>query len=257
MRQSDADFGIPKVIANQPIVTSGGKWVLPWWQEVSQSAKATETCVNQGQGKAGVLISADKGHTWHASKTISSDFTWLIEGTLVELQDKSLLQLFRTVEGAMFSSRSTDEGETWSEAEKFNLPNPNSKFNLIKLDNGDLLVAYNHQSLDRRRINLRVAVSKDEGETWYNMGSLQPDYIDQEAHWQRWHYPTAIQDAHQSNQVYVVYSCDYMDPENDNHTTGGIRIASLELDSAEDRFTDDRLILPMQEFDPYKDTLII
>ena len=48
-----------------------------------------------------------------------------------------------------------------------------------------------------------------------------------------------------------------MDPENDNHTTGGIRIASLELDSAEDRFTDDRLILPMQEFDPYNDTLII
>lgn len=240
LSQRDADRGIPKVIANQPIITSSGKWVLPWWQEVSGSAEPTEECVTEGEGKAGVLISSDKGHSWKSSKTVSHPLTWLIEGTLVELQDKSLLQLFRTVQGTMYSSTSYDEGESWSEAEEYPLPNPNSKFNLIKLDNGHLFIAYNHQSLDRRRINLRAGVSRDEGKTWYNAGSLQPDYIDQDAHWQRWHYPTAIQDKQDLNKVYVVYSCDYVDPDNLEKTIGGVRIASVALDALE--FTDEKLI---------------
>ena len=246
LHQSDEDRGIPKVIANQPIVTSEGRWLLPWWQEVSGSAEATETCVTEGEAKAGVLISEDKGHTWRSSKTVAHPSTWLIEGTLVELEDKSILQLFRTVEGSMFSSKSMDGGETWSEAERFILPNPNSKFNLIKLDNGNLLVAYNHQSIDRRRINLRVGVSNDEGQNWYYGGSLQPDYIDQEAHWQRWHYPTCIQDKQEPNEVYVVYSCDFTDPENENRTIGGIRIANVQLDEIE--FSEDhKIILDLQE----------
>ena len=213
---------------------------------MSGSAEATETCVTEGEAKAGVLISEDKGHTWRSSKTVAHPSTWLIEGTLVELEDKSILQLFRTVEGSMFSSKSMDGGETWSEAERFILPNPNSKFNLIKLDNGNLLVAYNHQSIDRRRINLRVGVSNDEGQNWYYGGSLQPDYIDQEAHWQRWHYPTCIQDKQEPNEVYVVYSCDFTDPENENRTIGGIRIANVQLDEIE--FSEDhKIILDLQE----------
>ncbi|QDZ19831.1 sialidase [Chloropicon primus] len=249
LHQTDADHGIPKVIANQPILTSSGKLVLPWWQEVSGAAEATDTCVTDGEGKAGVLISSDKGHTWEVSKTISHPFTWLIEGTLVELADTSLLQLFRTVQGSMYSSRSVDGGKTWSEAEEYALPNPNSKFNLIKLASGDLLVTYNHQSYDRRRINLRVGVSKDEGKTWHDQGSLQPDYIDQEALWQRWHYPTAIQDKQNPNRVLVVYSCDYIDPDNTSTTVGGIRIAIAEVSKF--RFGGDNLIqrLKKPEYD--------
>ena len=45
------------------------------------------------------------------------------------------------------------------------LPNPNSKFHLMRLSDGTLALAYNHH--DRARTNLFVALSKDGGDTWH------------------------------------------------------------------------------------------
>ncbi len=79
----------------------------------------------------------------------------------------------------------------------------------------------------------------------YNAGSLQPDYVDQEAHWQRWHYPTCVQDPQEPGEVHVVYSCDFMDPEDESRAVGGIRIARLQLDQVQ--FTKEFQILPQDD----------
>ena len=58
-----------------------------------------------------------------------------------------------------------DGGNTWSKAVSSGLPNPNSKFHLMRLSDGTLALAYNHHN--RARTNLFVALSKDGGDTWH------------------------------------------------------------------------------------------
>ena len=45
---------------------------------------------------AGVLISEDGGASWQSYGRLQAPGTWLIEGSLVQLRDESLLMLFRT-----------------------------------------------------------------------------------------------------------------------------------------------------------------
>ena len=53
--------------------------------------------------------------------------TWLIEGAVARIGKNSWLQVFRTAVGLMYSSRSDDDGVTWSAAEPTHVRNPNSK----------------------------------------------------------------------------------------------------------------------------------
>lgn len=117
-----------------------GTWVLPYWQEVPQLDGVTPGCPAEGESFAGVLMSRDQGKTWRRSDRIKMDRafgeSWLIEGSLAELGNSSLLQVFRTHIGTLYSSVSPDGGNSWRPAAPFGLPNPNSKPNIIRLEVG-------------------------------------------------------------------------------------------------------------------------
>ena len=147
----DFDDGIPKVTANKPIVLRrSGRWVLPYWNEramLESPSVNPESCSKlNGKEGAGVLLSDDHGESWYPSETIRGRNTWLIENAVVELEtDDHLLMVFRTKAGYVFRSESLDGGQTWTDASAMkDVPNPNSKIDMIRLQpSGLLALAFN------------------------------------------------------------------------------------------------------------------
>ena len=218
------DDGIPKVTANKPIVLrTSGRWVLPYWNEraMLESAAVNPECGKlNGKEGAGVLLSDDHGETWYPSETIRGKNTWLIENAVVELEeDNHLLMVFRTKAGYVFRSNSLDGGQTWTEASAMrDVPNPNSKIDLIRLRPGGLLaLAFNDHAkhpakgCSRCRTFLKVALSSDEGKTWTRIRELEMD-VDGSL---RSHYPTLLQ---RGCELLVAYSKFYkIEPRDVSH----------------------------------------
>ncbi|WP_391564875.1 exo-alpha-sialidase [Allorhodopirellula solitaria] len=101
-----------------------------------------------------------------------------IQPTLVTHADGRLQVLCRTKEGVVSSSSSTDAGQTWSEMEATNLPNPNSGIDAVTLADGRHLLIYNHlgsgDSGWGKRGLINLAISND-GITWKKAGVLEQE----------------------------------------------------------------------------------
>ena len=231
---------VPKVLANKGITTTKGNLLLPYWNELPPEDYLD--CEIKGENGASVLLSSDAGATWRPATTLLQNAgglkktsnrkykkTWLIEGTLAQLNNGTVLQLFRSAQGVMFSSLSEDQGDTWSPARPYTLPNPNSKFSLTKLSNGYLAVAYNHSANRQLRTFLQVAVSRDDGDNWHKLADLQI----QKTSVGKWHYPTLMQDPDRPCTLLVVYSVAYAYKREPKKKKGlpptGIRVAEIEI----------------------------
>ena len=71
-----------------------------------------------------------QGSSWrvaNVSLDTGSQPTWLIEGAVARTGGSSWLQVFRTSVGFVYSSRSEDDGLSWTPAEPTPVRNPNSK----------------------------------------------------------------------------------------------------------------------------------
>jgi predicted neuraminidase len=73
--------------------------------------------------------------------------------------------------GRVFLAASTDRGRAWSEGRASDLPNVDSGVCALRLPDGRLLCAVN-DSTSRKRENLRLALSADEGVTWRYIATL-------------------------------------------------------------------------------------
>jgi predicted neuraminidase len=112
-----------------------------------------------------VAISDDKGQTWRASLPMVG--MGLNQPSIVQKKDGTLLAYMRDEgpsPGSILLSRSKDDGETWTYAEKTNLPNPSSSMEVLKLMNGEWAMVYN--DIGEGRYSLAVVLSDDEGATW-------------------------------------------------------------------------------------------
>jgi hypothetical protein len=184
---------------------------------------------------AGALVSSDGGRTWEPSAGLQDDDTWLIEGTAAELNDGRVLHLFRTSVGTIYKSVSSDGGNTWSKAVSSGLPNPNSKFHLMRLSDGTLALAYNHHN--RARTNLFVALSGDGGDTWHLVGRAEDGSGEEEkSRGLMAAYPTMYQDG---CRLLVSYSImerrawlEVQDRAAGTQNAGGIKIAEVDLAAA-------------------------
>ncbi|KAK3241776.1 hypothetical protein CYMTET_48489 [Cymbomonas tetramitiformis] len=178
------DSPAPRVIANKLVEielgkdrssnTSGGVlWLLPFWTE------ARGTCGSLATDKTALLCSTDRGATWQIRGSIPRlEETWLIESTLAEVgegEKKGLLQLFRSRSERVYSSYSSDWGRTWSPPRKTELPNPDSKVHMLRLEGGSVMVAYNNATVRGKRNNLELARSYDFGTTWQHVATLEND----------------------------------------------------------------------------------
>lgn len=116
-------------------------------------------------------ITPDQGRTWERIGPINAkdEFT-PIQPTILRHRDGSLQALSRTeLDGVIVSTRSTDNGRTWTKLVATELPNPNSGIDAVTLQDGRHLLIYNHtlrrHGTPRGRDMLNLAVT-DDGVHW-------------------------------------------------------------------------------------------
>ncbi|MGM9568552.1 MAG: exo-alpha-sialidase [Phascolarctobacterium sp.] len=167
-------------------------------------------------------ISDDEGATWRKSapvaiadlqyrageKTAESDIAvsaqsfygrGVIQPSLWQSADGGVHMLLRSSEGFVFRADSEDEGESWSAAYALSLPNNNSGLDLVRLDDGRLLLVCNPVAANwGMRSPLSLFVSEDDGFTWEKL-------LDLETEPGEFSYPAIIA---QGDDVYISYTFD-------------------------------------------------
>ena len=97
--------------------------------------------------------------------------------------------------GKIGVSESYDGGRNWTPIRMTDLPNPNAGVDAVRLQDGRLVLIYNHTPKGRSPLNL--AVSKDDGETWTSFLALEVQ--DGE-----YSYPAIIQ--HSDGSLHMTYT---------------------------------------------------
>jgi hypothetical protein len=127
-----------------------------------------------------MAISDDWGATWKTSTPLVG--LGNIQPSLARRKDGTLVAYMRDNGPApkrLMISRSADRGDTWSQVEDTDLPNPGAGAEVLVLKDGNWALIYN--DLERGRYSLAVSLSEDEGRTW--RWTRQGQY----------HYPSIIQ----------------------------------------------------------------
>ncbi|PLS31280.1 neuraminidase (sialidase) [Bifidobacterium margollesii] len=150
-------------VKNLPIVTSHGTWVAP---------NSVESGGDDPVWYCRFDISRDCGKTWKLvdvpldrSKLRGAG---IIQPTVWETQD-GLVAVCRSTEGRAFRTTSVDDGDTWSEAVPVELPQNNSGFCAVTLDDaGDRVAIVHNPGSDSwgARCPLVISISEDDGLTW-------------------------------------------------------------------------------------------
>ena len=157
-------------VKNKPIILSNGAWIAPASHEYDG-------------WKCFADVSSDRGATWDRS----AYWTW--DAANREMRGKGAIQpafwehpeghvhaLVRTGSGKVWRCDSTDFGKTWSPLYVTDLPNNNSGLDLIRLEDGRLLLIYNPVAMNwGPRTPLTLAVSTDNGDTWTDLAHLEDD----------------------------------------------------------------------------------
>lgn len=152
------------IMLNKPIVLSSGEWLFPisvWGERVWSWMPERRPC-GQELG-AFVYQSCDNGKTFQKlGKLIHPDHAY-DEHMLLELQDKRIMMLTRTMSGIGISY-SYNRGKTWSPPADSGIKGPCSRFHIKRLKSGRILLI-NHYDY-KNRDNLYALISDDECKTW-------------------------------------------------------------------------------------------
>lgn len=156
---------------SRPLHLGGGRWLFPIYDEKTWRSL--------------MLISEDDGATWRAGQFITTP-PGNIHPCVVPLLDGRLLAFLRTggKGGYIWRTTSANGGYSWETPVPTPLPNPNSGLDLLRLQDGALVLAFNNSP--HKRTPLCVALSEDEGITWPHVQVLE----DGEAEFS---YPTLVQ----------------------------------------------------------------
>lgn len=134
------------------------------------------------RGKIYCYYSDDNGRHWTSSSEVSNpDKVITQEPGVVELKDGSVLMFIRTDAGVQYAARSKDGGMTWSAAGPTRLASPLSPASIKRIPStGDLLAVWNNNDgsdpdIKGKRTPFNIAVSRDEGESWEHVGTVEGD----------------------------------------------------------------------------------
>jgi predicted neuraminidase len=195
-------------IRNPIVVLSNGDWLLPAY-DCDKSAERTV-----------LKLSTDRGENWSTVEV--PDAVGQVQMSIVEISPGELVGYYRSrAADRIHRSVSKDNGRTWTAPEKTSLPNNNSAVQVLRLDDGRLVMVFNDSSADRdqfrwvddgeggvRRKTLRtpltLALSEDEGETWPYWRNLQVQDEEYRENEFGYSYPTLLQTR--DGRLHVAYS---------------------------------------------------
>ncbi|RKN26140.1 sialidase family protein [Micromonospora musae] len=132
---------------------------------------STETWAGTPRWDCFVDISDDDGRSWRRTDDIAIDHdtfpgAGIIQPALWRAGTGQIRLLARSTAGRLVSSRSDDDGETWSAGVLSDVPNNNSGISLCTRD-GTVYLAHNPTSGDwASRAPLLISSSTDDGTTW-------------------------------------------------------------------------------------------
>ena len=148
-----------------------------------------------------IAITDDGGEHWTTSEPLVSYGG--VQPSLVRKRDGTLVAYMRDngpPPKRILTSRSKDEGLTWSPVVDTDIPNPGSSVEAVALKDGTWAMVYNDTESGRH--SLVIALSDDEGETWKWKRHLELDQRGKGAG--SFHYPSVIQTR--DGMVHVTYS---------------------------------------------------
>jgi predicted neuraminidase len=160
------DVGGRGPVKDKPLILSDGSWLAP---------ASTE----EGGWRPFSDRSTDHGATWERSENWSIDENTLghggaIQPTFWESAPGKVHALMRTRAGQIWRTDSEDGGRTWSAVSATGLPNNNSGIDLLRLDDGRIILVYNPVSKNwGPRTPLDLALSSDNGKTWRPFAQLE------------------------------------------------------------------------------------
>ena len=145
---------------NPPVPLRGGGWAVPIYEEFL--------------GRFPEMLWIRPRHSAAlAAVSRMADGMSVFQPAVAALSADRALAFFRDDSGAgrVSLADTTDRGRTWSGRRASDLPNVDSGVCALRLPDGRLLSAVN-DSASRRRENLRLALSADEGRTWRYIATL-------------------------------------------------------------------------------------
>ena len=145
---------------NPPVPLAGGGWAVPVYEEFL--GRFPEILWLRPENSAAT-----------AAVSRMADGMSVFQPSVVALSPERGLAFYRDDSGTgrVFLAGSSDRGRTWSEGRASDLPNVDSGVCALRLPDGRLLCALNDSS-DRKRENLRLAISADDGATWRYVATL-------------------------------------------------------------------------------------
>lgn len=149
------------------------------------------------------------GERWEKSAAIPIDRAALagkgvIQPTLWQDGTGLVHAFLRSTEGAILESHSADCGKTWSPARRTSLPNNNCGIDLVKLEDGRVVLVYNPVSGNwAARSPIAFAVSEDNGQTFSQPQILDHVPCSRNEEQAEFSYPAVIA---RRNDLYITYT---------------------------------------------------
>lgn len=150
------------MVRNQPIVLSGGDYLLPLYHETGSDTERVPA------DSTSLFMRYDvKKQRWSQTPRIRSR-RGNIQPAVVELTAEHLVCYCRrgggyglSQDGYLVRSESRDGGRTWAPGRDSKFPNPNAAVEFIKLRNGHLLLIFNDSMSDRTPLTAAISVDGD------------------------------------------------------------------------------------------------
>jgi predicted neuraminidase len=190
--------GLSGPVRAKPIQLSDGTWLAG--TSVEAGYRSDTLADAPYKSWAGwVERSTDQGVTWsrHGPIGVSGEPFGVIQPTLWETPSGEVRMFLRSTAriGRIVASSSRDGGLTWKAAHPTRLPNPNAGIDVVRLQDGRLVLIYNHLLHGRDAIHL--AISRDDGDTWSDPFVLEEGQGE-------FSYPAVIQSA--DGLVHITYT---------------------------------------------------
>ncbi|MHA4812468.1 sialidase family protein [Flavitalea flava] len=183
--------GVLGPIKNKPVQLKDGTLLSP------SSVETKDTW------KVYIERSSDLGRTWEIIPVDSNAGVKAIQPSILIYPDNRLQILCRSDQDRILEAWSSDNGKTWGNLSKLDLPNPNSGIDAVSLQNGWQLLVYNPTIGGKEWFNsrgkLNVAVSKD-GRQWKDIAILE------DGEKEEFSYPAVIQAT--DGKVHITYTFD-------------------------------------------------